>query len=94
MHGFSVESGNDLLSRGVTTQVPLALRSLTAVFEMRTGDPSRYSHRKYYTDFCLSFNLFNLVPQDTPFKTVWSDEIYGHEPKISLESISNALKKA
>ena len=31
------QSGNDLLSQGVTTQVPSALRGLTSVFGMETG---------------------------------------------------------
>jgi hypothetical protein len=32
--------GNDLLSQGVTPQVPLALANLTAGFEMEPGVPS------------------------------------------------------
>jgi hypothetical protein len=35
--------GNDLLSQGVTTQVPSALESLTAVFGMGTGVSSPLS---------------------------------------------------
>ena len=34
---FSVESGGDLLSRAVTSQVPSALKGLTSVFGMGTG---------------------------------------------------------
>ena len=37
---FSVESGGDLLSRAVTSQVPSALKSLTSVFGMGTGGTS------------------------------------------------------
>ena len=35
--GFIVESGGDLLSRTVTSQVPSALKGLTSVFGMGTG---------------------------------------------------------
>ena len=45
---FSASSlGGDLLSH-VQDVVPSALRGLTAVFGMGTGDPSRHSHPKIY----------------------------------------------
>ena len=34
---FPLESGDDLLSRAVSSQVPSALRGLTSVFGMGTG---------------------------------------------------------
>ena len=34
---FLMESGSDLLSRAVSSQVPLALKGLTSVFGMGTG---------------------------------------------------------
>ena len=34
---FFLESGNDLLSRAVSSQVPSALKGLTSVFGMGTG---------------------------------------------------------
>ena len=34
---FLLESGNDLLSRAVSSQVPSALKGLTSVFGMGTG---------------------------------------------------------
>ena len=40
-----LETGNVLFSRVVSNQVPSAMRGLTSVFGMRTGDPSLYSHR-------------------------------------------------
>ena len=42
---FSLESGGDLLSRAVTSQVPSALKGLTSVFGMGTGDPLRHCRR-------------------------------------------------
>ena len=41
-----METGGDLLSRAVTHQVPSALKGLTSVFGMDTGDPLRHCHRK------------------------------------------------
>ena len=41
-----MESGSDLLSRAVSSQVPSARGGLTSVFGMGTGDPSSHSHRK------------------------------------------------
>ena len=46
-NGLNLESGNDLLSRVVSNQVPSALKSLTSVFGMGTGDPFRHCHRKF-----------------------------------------------
>jgi hypothetical protein len=43
-----VESGGGLLSRAVTHQVPSALKGLTSVFGMGTGDPLRHCHRKLW----------------------------------------------
>ena len=34
-----MESGGDLLSRAVTSQVPSALKGLTSVFGMEEGEP-------------------------------------------------------
>ena len=42
-----VDSGDDLLSRAVSSQVPSALKGLTSVFGMGTGDPLRLCHRKW-----------------------------------------------
>ena len=41
-----VGTGGDLLFRAVTSQVPSALKGLTSVFGMDTGDPLRLCHRK------------------------------------------------
>ena len=41
-----LETGGDLLSRAVTSQVPSALKGLTSVFGMGTGDPLRHCRRK------------------------------------------------
>ena len=41
-----LETGGDLLSRAVSSQVPSALKGLTSVFGMGTGDPLRHCHRK------------------------------------------------
>ena len=38
-------TGSYLLSRAVPSQVPSALKGLTSVFGMRTGDPLRHYHR-------------------------------------------------
>lgn len=43
----SIESGGDILSRAVSSQVPSALKGLTSVFGMGTGDPFRHYHRKF-----------------------------------------------
>ena len=43
-----MESGGGLLSRAVTRQVPSALKGLTSVFGMGTGDPLRHCHRKLW----------------------------------------------
>ena len=43
-----LESGGDLLSRAVSSQVPSALKGLTSVFGMGTGDPLRHCHRKLW----------------------------------------------
>jgi hypothetical protein len=43
-----LESGGGLLSRAVTHQVPSALKGLTSVFGMGTGDPLRHCHRKLW----------------------------------------------
>ena len=43
-----MESGGGLLSRAVTHQVPSALKGLTSVFGMGTGDPLRHCHRKLW----------------------------------------------
>ena len=42
-----LDSGGDLLSRAVSSQVPSALKGLTSVFGMGTGDPFRHCHRKF-----------------------------------------------
>ena len=64
-----MESGGDLLSRAVTHQVPSALKGLTSVFGMGTGDPLRHCHRKLWRSLgsgaqvaftCLA--AFSLVP--------------------------------
>ena len=44
--GLELETGGDLLFRAVSSQVPSALKGLTSVFEMGTGDPLRLCHRK------------------------------------------------
>ena len=44
---FYIDSGGDLLSRAVSSQVPSALKGLTSVFGMGTGDPFRHYHRKF-----------------------------------------------
>ena len=41
-------TGGDLLFRAVTRQVPSALKGLTSVFGMDTGDPLRLCHRKLW----------------------------------------------
>ena len=41
-------TGGDLLFRAVTRQVPSALKGLTSVFGMDTGDPLRLCHRKLF----------------------------------------------
>ena len=43
-----LDSGNVLLSRAVSSQVPSALKGLTSVFGMGTGDPLRHCHRKLW----------------------------------------------
>ena len=57
-NGLNLESGNDLLSRVVSNQVPSALKSLTSVFGMGTGDPFRHCHRKFWQRFCCFCLLF------------------------------------
>ena len=52
-----LETGGDLLSRAVSSQVPSALKGLTSVFGMGTGDPLRHCHRK-----ALVCCLLVLVP--------------------------------
>ena len=44
--GLILGTGGDLLFRAVSSQVPSALKGLTSVFEMGTGDPLRLCHRK------------------------------------------------
>ena len=44
----NLETGGGLLSRAVTHQVPSALKGLTSVFGMGTGDPLRHCHRKLW----------------------------------------------
>jgi hypothetical protein len=46
LRAFQKKIGGDLLSHTVTHAVPSALKSLTSVFGMGTGDPLRYGHRK------------------------------------------------
>ncbi len=41
-----LETGGDLLFRAVSSQVPSALKGLTSVFGMGTGDPLRHCRRK------------------------------------------------
>ena len=42
-----METGGDLLFRAVSSQVPSALKGLTSVFGMGTGDPLRHCRRKF-----------------------------------------------
>lgn len=53
------KSGNYLLSQTVSNLVSSAQGSLTTVFGMGTGDPSRHRHRKLY--FVLPMNLQNYT---------------------------------
>ena len=49
---FFLESGNVLLSRAVSSQVPSALKGLTSVFGMGTGGPFRHCHRNSVKGLC------------------------------------------
>ena len=60
-----LETGGDLLSRAVSSQVPSALKGLTSVFGMGTGDPLRHCHRKSgeggsLSDYLSSQSSFSL----------------------------------
>ena len=62
-----IESGGDILSRAVSSQVPSALKGLTSVFGMGTGDPFRHYHRKFL-QLSLSFSsLFLPAPSQLKF---------------------------
>ena len=50
---FNLEPGNDLLFRGVTTQVPSALEGLTTVFGMETGVSPPLSSPEHFYAFIL-----------------------------------------
>lgn len=64
---FFMESGNVLLSQVVSNQVPSALKGLTSVFGMGTGDPFRHYHRKFL-QLSLSFSsLFLPAPSQLKF---------------------------
>ena len=61
---FYVESGGDLLSRTVTSQVPSALKGLTSVFGMGTGGtPSSLPPEmvSYVCDFIASRLVYHSV---------------------------------
>ena len=54
---LSLGSGDDLLFRAVSRQVPSALKGLTSVFGMDTGDPLRLCHRKLWLSLGLARGL-------------------------------------
>ena len=59
-----MESGGDLLSRAVTSQVPSALKGLTSVFGMGTGGtPSSLPPEmvSYFCDFIASQLVYHSV---------------------------------
>ena len=58
---FKLDFGGVLLSQGLAPLVPSALEGLTSVFGMGTGDPLRYSHRKFLPYAICSFKTVRRI---------------------------------
>ena len=91
---FYVESGGDLLSRAVTSQVPSALKGLTSVFGMGTGGTpsslppemvSYESETAFHSVFRLPVPRFRKFrPADRPFLPPSGLKVFSHPDNCTV----------
>ena len=89
----NMESGSDLLSRAVSSQVPSALKGLTSVFGMGTGGSPSSSPPEMVSFFCgsrlLAPDRYPVTEQSSFSSSVQSLELrFPRSPRVSALFLS------